>query len=227
MREIVIDTETTGLNPFEGDKIVEIGCVEMINHVPTNKVFHKYINPQRDIPEEVIKIHGITEEFLKDKPTFAEIADEFLDFISSDNLVIHNAAFDMSFINSELVAINKKPIDMQRVIDSLAIARHKFPGDKASLDSLCKKFGIDNSHRTKHGALLDAELLSEVYLELVGGREPSLVMSSFKKQNIEKNKTLEKNYKERYFKASEEELEKHRNFLNKLKNPVWNKLSET
>ncbi len=227
MREIVIDTETTGLNPFEGDKIVEIGCVEMINHVPTNKVFHKYINPQRDIPEEVIKIHGITEEFLKDKPTFAEIADEFLDFISSDNLVIHNAAFDMSFINSELVAINKKPIDMQRVIDSLAIARHKFPGDKASLDSLCKKFGIDNSHRTKHGALLDAELLSEVYLELVGGREPSLVMSSFKKQNLEKNKTLEKNYKERYFKASEEELEKHRNFLNKLKNPVWNKLSET
>ena len=116
---------------------------------------------------------------------------------------------------------------MQRVIDSLAIARHKFPGDKASLDSLCKKFGIDNSHRTKHGALLDAELLSEVYLELVGGREPSLVMSSFKKQNLEKNKTLEKNYKERYFKASEEELEKHRNFLNKLKNPVWNKLSET
>ena len=227
MREIVIDTETTGLNPFEGDKIVEIGCVEMINHVPTNKVFHKYINPQRDIPEEVIKIHGITEEFLKDKPTFAEIADEFLDFISSDNLVIHNAAFDMSFINSELVAINKKPIDMHRVIDSLAIARHKFPGDKASLDSLCKKFGIDNSHRTKHGALLDAELLSEVYLELVGGREPSLVMSSFKKQNLEKNKTLEKNYKERYFKASEEELEKHRNFLNKLKNPVWNKLSET
>ncbi len=227
MREIVIDTETTGLNPFEGDKIVEIGCVEIINHVPTNKVFHKYINPQRDIPEEVIKIHGITEEFLKDKPTFAEIADEFLDFISSDNLVIHNAAFDMSFINSELVAINKKPIDMHRVIDSLAIARHKFPGDKASLDSLCKKFGIDNSHRTKHGALLDAELLSEVYLELVGGREPSLVMSSFKKQNLEKNKTLEKNYKERYFKASEEELEKHRNFLNKLKNPVWNKLSET
>ena len=227
MREIVIDTETTGLNPFEGDKIVEIGCVEMINHVPTNKVFHKYINPQRDIPEEVIKIHGITEEFLKDKPTFAEIADEFLDFISSDNLVIHNAAFDMSFINSELVAINKNPIDMHRVIDSLAIARHKFPGDKASLDSLCKKFGIDNSHRTKHGALLDAELLSEVYLELVGGREPSLVMSSFKKQNLEKNKTLEKNYKERYFKASEEELEKHRNFLNKLKNPVWNKLSET
>ncbi|MBR7158206.1 MAG: DNA polymerase III subunit epsilon [Alphaproteobacteria bacterium] len=227
MREIAIDTETTGLSPFNGDKIVEIGCVEMINHVPTNNVFHRYINPQRDVPEEVVKIHGITEEFLKDKPIFSAIADEFLAFIGSDTLVIHNAAFDMSFINAELAAINKEPIDMGRVIDSLAIARRKFPGDKANLDSLCKKFGIDNSHRTKHGALLDAELLSEVYLELVGGREPGLAMTTLQKKSPEVAAAVKTEARpERFFPASEEELKEHRDFLlSKLKDPVWNKLS--
>ncbi len=226
MREIAIDTETTGLNPFEGDKIVEIGCVEMINHIPTDKVFHKYINPQRDVPEEVVKIHGLTEEFLKDKPIFADIVDEFLEFIGSDALVIHNAAFDMGFINSELAAVKKPVIDMGKVTDTLAIARHKFPGDKANLDSLCKRFGIDNSHRTKHGALLDAELLSEVYLELMGGREPGLVISSLEKKKLKVEVTAKEEIRaERFFPVSEEEEEKHREFLNKLKNPVWNNLS--
>lgn len=172
MREIVLDTETTGFKPEEGDRIVEIGCVELINHMPSGEVFHVYINPERDMPEAAERVHGLSEEFLKDKPVFVDIAQDFVDFIADSQMVIHNAAFDMKFLNFELKKCGKNEYGMRRAIDTLLIARRKFPGQGASLDALCRRFRIDNSARTKHGALLDAELLAEVYLELIGGREP-------------------------------------------------------
>ena len=178
MREIVLDTETTGFEPSEGHRIVEIGCVEIINKVPTGKTCHLYINPERDMPPEAQKIHGLSAEFLSTFPVFAEIADEFLTFIADDPLVIHNAAFDMKFINAELAALRLPVLPNSRAIDTLMIARRKFPGAQASLDALCRRFQIDNSNRTLHGALLDAELLAEVYLELGGGREPGLSLGA-------------------------------------------------
>ena len=160
VREIVFDTETTGFYPEKGDKLVEIGAVELINHMPTGRTYHQYINPERDVPEEVVKVHGLTEEFLKDYPIFADIAQEFIDFVGEDGiLVAHNATFDMNFINYELSLINKNTYKNDRVIDTLEIARNMFPGARNNLDALCKRFSIDNSKRTKHGALLDAELL--------------------------------------------------------------------
>lgn len=178
MRQIVLDTETTGLSPQEGHRLVELGCIEVMNHVPTGNVFHRYINPERDMPEGAFKVHGLSSEFLSDKPKFAEIADEFLDFIAEDELVIHNAAFDMAFLNYELKLVSRPPIAARRAIDTLTIARQRFPGAQNSLDALCKRFDIDNSGRVKHGALLDAELLAEVYLELMGGRQPTLVLDA-------------------------------------------------
>ncbi|MFT3690712.1 DNA polymerase III subunit epsilon [Paenirhodobacter sp.] len=173
MREIVLDTETTGFEPSEGHRIVEIGAVELFNHVPTGKTYHQYINPERDMPTEAFQVHGISEEFLRDKPVFALIAQEFLDFIGTDSkLVIHNAAFDMKFLNAELSWVRKPLIAADRAVDTLMMARRKFPGSPASLDALCRRFGIDNSSRTLHGALLDSEILAEVYLELIGGRQP-------------------------------------------------------
>lgn len=178
MREIVLDTETTGFEPSEGHRIVEIGAVELFNHVPTGKTYHQYINPQRDMPTEAFQVHGISEEFLRDKPLFAGIAQDFLDFIGSDSkLVIHNAAFDMKFLNAELSWVQKPLIAQDRAIDTLMMARRKFPGSPASLDALCRRFGIDNSSRTLHGALLDSEILAEVYLELIGGRQPGFGLS--------------------------------------------------
>lgn len=176
-REIVLDTETTGLSPASGDRIVEIGCVELINHVPTGKNFHVYLNPERDMPEEAFRVHGLSEEFLADKPLFKDEADNFLEFISDGTLVIHNASFDMGFLNAELEAI-KKPQLPNNVIDTVQVARQRHPGARVSLDALCKHYGIDNSRRSLHGALLDSEILAEVYLELIGGRQVALSLSA-------------------------------------------------
>ena len=191
MREIVLDTETTGLSPDNGDRIVEIGCVELINHVPTSNTYQVYLNPEKDMDPGAEKVHGLTNEFLLDKPKFIEIADSFLDFIGDSNLIAHNADFDINFLNSELVRAKKDKINNDRVIDTLKIARSKFPGARNSLDALCKRFFVDNSNRSLHGALLDSELLAEVYLELVGGKEPDLELSTntIKKDNNSQNKT--------------------------------------
>lgn len=178
MREIVLDTETTGFEPAEGHRIVEIGAIELFNHVPTGQTYHQYINPERAMPAEAFDVHGLGDDFLRDKPRFADIAPAFLDFVGADSrLVIHNAAFDMKFLNAELNWVNLPPIVTERALDTVALARRKFPGAPASLDALCRRFGIDNSAREKHGALLDSELLAEVYLELIGGRQPDLVLA--------------------------------------------------
>ncbi|MBI1260236.1 MAG: DNA polymerase III subunit epsilon [Rhizobiales bacterium] len=178
MREIILDTETTGLSPAEGDRLVEIGCLELFNHVATGKTYHQYINPERDMPEGAFRVHGLSAEFLSDKPVFAEVADAFLEFIGDSPLVIHNASFDMGFINAELRMAGRDILPKSRAIDTLDIARRRYPGAQNSLDALCRRFGIDNSGRTYHGALLDSELLAEVYLELNGGRQPGLVLDA-------------------------------------------------
>jgi len=183
MREIVFDTETTGMDPYEGDRIVEIGCLELENHMPTGKTFHVYVNPERDVPAEVVAVHGLDNERLKDEPTFGEIVGDFLDFIGSDSkLIAHNAEFDMKFVNAELKLFGFPSIDPRRVIDTLPMARKKFPGSPANLDALCRRFQIDNSSRTLHGALLDSELLAEVYMELLGGRQRGLMIENDKKE---------------------------------------------
>ncbi|HWW49146.1 MAG TPA: DNA polymerase III subunit epsilon [Xanthobacteraceae bacterium] len=177
MREIVLDTETTGLDPLRGDRLVEIGCVEMVNRMATGAVYHQYINPERDMPEEAFNVHGLSSEFLSDKPVFASIAQEFLDFIGDAPLVIHNAAFDIGFINAELTRASFEAVSRDRLVDTLLIARRKHPGAANRLDDLCSRYNIDNSRRTKHGALLDAELLAEVYIELVEARQASLILT--------------------------------------------------
>ncbi|PJI85874.1 DNA polymerase-3 subunit epsilon [Yoonia maricola] len=191
MREIVLDTETTGFEPHEGDRIVEIGAVELMGHVPTGRTYHQYINPQRSMPAEAFGVHGIGpdlleppqepkpgQETLRDKPLFKDIAQDFVDFVGDAKLVIHNAAFDMKFLNAELGWLNRPLLPMDQALDTLAIARRKFPGSPASLDALCRRFAIDNSSRTLHGALLDSEILAEVYLELIGGRQPDFALAA-------------------------------------------------
>ncbi|MFD0859495.1 DNA polymerase III subunit epsilon [Roseovarius aquimarinus] len=182
MREIVLDTETTGFEPDQGDRIVEIGGVELLNHMPTGRTYHEYIDPKRAMPEDAFKVHGLGDDFLRGKPVFADIADGFLEFVGDAKLVIHNAAFDMKFLNAELRWLNKPQIPWEQAIDTLAIARKKFPGSPASLDALCRRFNIDNSSRTLHGALLDSEILAEVYLELIGGRQPGLILGQAQSQ---------------------------------------------
>lgn len=178
MREIVLDTETTGFYPDKGDRIVEIGAVELFNHLPTRRTFHVYINPERAMPEEAFAVHGLGDDFLRDKPKFAEIAGAFIDFIGDDaKLIIHNASFDMKFLNAELQRAGHSALPWARAVDTLAMARDKFPGGQNSLDALCRRFGVDNSGRELHGALLDSELLAEVYLELIGGRQPDLMLA--------------------------------------------------
>lgn len=177
-REIVFDTETTGLSPNAGDRIVEIGCVEMLNHIPTGNTFHVYLNPERDMPEGAFAVHGLSSAFLADKPVFAAVADSFLDFIADGRLVAHNASFDMGFVNAELARLGHPGIGEERVVDTLVIARRKHPFAPNSLDALCQRYGIDNSRRTKHGALLDAEILAEVYMELLGGRQADLGLAA-------------------------------------------------
>ena len=177
MREIVLDTETTGFEPSEGHRIVEIGAVELFNHLPTGRTFHVYLNPERSMPKEAFEVHGLGDDFLRDKPLFRQEAQNFLDFVADSKLVIHNASFDMKFLNWELRTHGFPQIPNDRAIDTLMIARSRFPGSPASLDALCRRFGIDNSMREKHGALLDSEILAEVYLELIGGRQPDLVLA--------------------------------------------------
>ena len=188
MREIVLDTETTGFEPGEGDRIVEIGAVELMGHVPTGRTYHQYINPQRSMPAEAFAVHGLGDDFLKDQPVFKDIATDFVAFVGDARLVIHNAAFDMKFLNAELGWLNMPLLPMDQALDTLAIARRRFPGSPASLDALCRRFGIDNSSRTLHGALLDSEILAEVYLELIGGRQPDFALSST--GNASKNKAV-------------------------------------
>jgi DNA polymerase-3 subunit epsilon len=178
MREIVLDTETTGLDPEDGHRIVEIGAVELLNHMPTGRTFHVYINPDRMMPVEAFEVHGLGNDFLRDKPRFAQVVDDFLAFVTDTRLVIHNASFDMRFLNAELRWAGKPALPATQALDTLAIARKRFPGSPASLDALCRRFGVDNSGREKHGALLDSEILAEVYLELIGGRQPDFALSA-------------------------------------------------
>ena len=229
MREIVLDTETTGLNPEKGDRIVEIGCVELENHLPTGKTYHQYINPMRSISEEVVRVHGLTEQFLSDKPIFSEIADDFLTFVGENTpLVIHNAAFDMNFLNTELKGCGKQILSEERVVDTLLIARKKFPGAKVNLDELCKRFHVDASRRTVHGALLDSELLADVYLELITDRELNFGLSKKNKQNQNVNQNLKNVSREtfpvREWKMTPQEEMSHKEFLLKIKNPIWGEL---
>ena len=188
MREIVFDTETTGLNPLGGDRIVEIGCVELFNRLPTGETFHVYLNPERDMPEAAFRVHGLSAEFLSDKPLFTDIAQDFIDFIGDAALVAHNASFDMGFINAELVRVSRPTIDSERVIDTLQIARRKHPFGPNSLDALCQRYNIDNSKRTKHGALLDSEILAEVYIELTGGRQADLGLATIESKPSERQR---------------------------------------
>ncbi|WP_299779987.1 DNA polymerase III subunit epsilon [uncultured Roseobacter sp.] len=178
MREVVLDTETTGFDPETGDRIVEIGAVELMGHMATGKTYHQYINPERSMPEEAFQVHGLGDDFLRDKPKFAQVGQAFLDFIGDAKLVIHNAAFDIKFLNAELKWMGLPQIPWEQAIDTLEIARKRFPGSPASLDALCRRFNIDNSSRTLHGALLDSEILAEVYLELIGGRQPDFGLST-------------------------------------------------
>jgi len=215
MFEIILDTETTGLSTTQKHRIVEIGCIELKNQIPTNKIFHEYLNPQRSVSEEAYKIHGYSDEFLSDKKIFAEIAESFLDFIKDKKIIIHNAAFDLSFLNYEFRFINKKKIDNNNVIDTLAIAQQKYPGSSNSLDALCKRFNIDNSKREKHNALIDCQLLREIYINLIDQKEPRLNLKNkeihskkFGDQSMQKNNNLRK-----VIKPSKKELELHNTYL--------------
>tara|TARA_Y100000590_G_scaffold208325_1_gene236004 strand:- start:1508 stop:2185 length:678 start_codon:yes stop_codon:yes gene_type:complete len=215
MLEVILDTETTGLSTTENHRIVEIGCVELENQIPTNKIFHQYLNPERSVSEDAYKVHGYSDKFLSDKKTFSEISDEFLNFIKDKKLVIHNAPFDLSFLNYELKLINKKSIDKKNVIDTLELARSKHPGAQNSLDALCKRYNIDNSKREKHTALIDCHLLKEVYINLLDQKEPKLNLEnkdSFdpKPKNINIKGT---NVLRKILKISEDELKLHKSYL--------------
>lgn len=225
MREICLDTETTGLNPNNGDKIVEIGCVEMINGVRTGNDYHQYINPRRNMPSEAFKVHGISEEFLKDKPIFAHIADKFLEYIKGAKLVIHNAKFDMRFINFELQLINREPLSFDHVIDTLVMARSKFPGAKNTLDALCRRFEVDLGKRTKHGALLDSELLADVYIELMGGAQKRFKLKDSNNEEdarLAASKAQKTIIPSRNYAVDEEILAKHKEFIvQNFKDSAW------
>jgi DNA polymerase III subunit epsilon len=210
MNEVFLDTETTGLSFRDGHKIVEIACIETKDLIATGKVFHKLINPKRSMPNEAFKVHGFSEDFLKDKETFDQVADEFLDFIKDKKIIIHNASFDIGFLDGELDTIQKEKINKKQVIDSLEIARNRFPGSSNSLDALCKRFNVDLSRRAKHNALLDCELLREVYINLLDAKEPKFNLSNNpSEQNIDKAK----DYSKTIVKVSEDELKKHKEFL--------------
>ncbi|MEZ5690078.1 MAG: DNA polymerase III subunit epsilon [Rickettsiales bacterium] len=225
-REIVLDTETTGLEPKDGHRLVEIGCVELIDGIRSGEFFHIYLNPERDMPPEAFRVHGLSTEFLISKPVFAEKVDDFLEFIADSKLVIHNAAFDMKFLNFELERLGFASLNMDRVVDTLLIARKKFPGSPANLDALCKRFNIDLSGRTKHGALLDSELLADVYLELMGGRQATFILdgSRNEEENYEHQAKISDKKEElepRNFSISDEEIFAHSAMLEKIKNPIW------
>ena len=214
MKEIVLDTETTGLSVKDGHRIVEIGCIELENLIPTKKVFHCYLNPERKVSESALKVHGYTDKFLSDKKKFIDIADDFLEFISGKKIVIHNAEFDISHLNNELSLINKKSISKDNVIDTLEIARNKYPGSGLSLDALCKRFKIDNSKREKHTALIDCDLLSKVYINLLGQKEPVFQFKNSKKINNLRDGSFN-NYSKIIIKPSEKEIMEHKKFINR------------
>ncbi|WP_417825617.1 DNA polymerase III subunit epsilon [Thalassospira povalilytica] len=236
MREIVLDTETTGLDPYADHRLVEIGCIELVNHMPTGRQYHQYINPERPMPKEAFDVHGLGDDFLKDQPVFAEVADDFLEFIGDDSvLVIHNAAFDMKFLNAELEWLNKPRIAMERALDTVQMARKKFPGSPVSLDALCRRFKIDNSNRTLHGALLDSDLLAQVYLELLGGRQHGLSLDPNAQDadssggNVGRRVLGPKSnrLKPRPHVISEEELAAHQAYIeSKVKDAIWLKKQE-
>ncbi|WP_316205039.1 DNA polymerase III subunit epsilon [Bradyrhizobium sp. SZCCHNS3004] len=225
MREIVLDTETTGLDPLRGDRLVEIGCIEIFNRMPTGQVFHRYINPERDMPAEAFAVHGLSTEFLATKPLFHEIVEEFLTFIGDAPLVIHNASFDVGFINAELDRVRRAPIPRERLVDTLLLARRKHPGVSNRLDDLCSRYAIDNSRRTKHGALLDAELLAEVYVDLVGARQSQLILTQ-ESVEIRVGTSTDMPRRQRDVplapRISEAEREAHRAFIATLGDkPLW------
>lgn len=233
MREIVFDTETTGLDPRSGDRLVEIGCVEMVNRVPTGAVYHCYFNPGRDMPAEAEAVHGLSIGFLSDKPKFAEKAADFLDFIGDAPLVAHNAGFDFGFMNNELEMCGLEPVSRDRMIDTVAIARRKHPGAKLSLDALCSRYGIDRSHRTKHGALLDAELLAQLYVELQGGRQIGLELAAdapggayggMIEETVAVTSSVTRTFRSpRPHAASAEELARHAEFMAGFSEPIWSR----
>ena len=223
MREIVLDTETTGLDPAVGHRIVEVACIELINRVPSGRHFQSYINPERDMPEEAFRIHGLSAEFLSTQPVFAEVLESFLEFLGDGSLVIHNAEFDLKFLNTEMARIERPGLEDFNVVDTVALARRKFPGASASLDALCRRFGIDNSERELHGALLDTQLLAAVYLELMGGREPSLGLVAGGPTE-EKTAISERTTRTpRPHAPTETERAAHETFVKGLTEPIWNK----
>ena len=215
MIEVLLDIETTGLSVAQNHRIVEIGCIELNEQIPTNKVFHEYINPQRKVSEEAYKVHGYSDKFLADKKKFSEIVEKFLDFIKEKKIIIHNADFDLGFINYELRKIKIKPIDRTNVIDTLEVARKKFPGSQNSLDALCKRYNIDNSKREKHSAIIDCKLLKEVYINLLGQKEPKLNFQNAEiiDNNFYKLKLNKNNFKRKIIEVSEEELKLHKKYL--------------
>ena len=221
MREIVLDTETTGLDPLAGHRIVEIGCIELVNRFPTGQTYHTYINPERNMPDEAFRVHGLSSEFLSKHPVFAEVAADFEAFIGDAKLVIHNAAFDLGFINAELAKLDRDPVDSRRAIDTVLIARQKFPSASVSLDALCRRFDIDNSARTKHGALLDAELLSDVYLELIGARQTTLEFGQTTQKEMPTVSATRIDRTARAHQPTEKEREAHDAFVERLANPIW------
>ncbi|GAA4047388.1 DNA polymerase III subunit epsilon [Parerythrobacter jejuensis] len=228
MREIVFDTETTGLDPKTGDRMVEIGCVEMVNRVETGATFHAYYNPERDMPAGAEAVHGLSEVFLSDKPLFRDGAQDLLDFIGDAPLVAHNAGFDFGFLNTELELCGLEPVSLERMIDTVAIARKKHPGAKVSLDALCSRYGVDRSHRVKHGALLDAELLAQVYVELTGGRQIGLTLDADRPvadvtPTAKAMPATERKFREpRQHMASADEIARHKTFLEGIESPLWN-----
>ncbi|MHB1206285.1 MAG: DNA polymerase III subunit epsilon [Rhodospirillaceae bacterium] len=227
MREIVLDTETTGLSPID-HRVVEIGCIELFNHVATGREFHAYLNPERDMPSEAEAVHGLSGEFLNDKPLFAAVVEDFLAFVADSPVIAHNAGFDMGFINAELRRVDRAPLTADRAIDTVLLARRKFPGAQASLDALCRRFQIDTSARTKHGALLDAQLLAQVYLELIGGREPGLALAVSESVSVSSTVTIERTVREaRPHAPSEAERAAHAAFVATLKNAIWLRTAES
>jgi DNA polymerase-3 subunit epsilon len=228
MREIILDTETTGFNSRGDDRIVEIACLEIINKKATNNVFHTYINPMRDIPLSATRVHNITSAMVKDKPTFDLIAQDFLDFIQDDPLIIHNAPFDMGFLNAELERCNLKPLSSMQALDTLLMARKKFPGSNNTLDGLCKRYKIDLSNRQFHGALVDCDLLVQVYIELLGGKQKTLFFDDVEQTHLTLKQTsslFNFSKEKRYFPPSPDEIEEHKEFVNTLPNSLWKKLS--
>jgi DNA polymerase III subunit epsilon len=223
MREIVLDTETTGLDPAEGHRIIEIACLELSNHVPTGVTFQRYVNPEREMPDDALEVHGITAVFLADKPRFAEVAEDLLGFLGTAPLVIHNAEFDLRFLNAELARLGSPPLPPGRAIDTLLLARRKFPGAQASLDALCRRFEIDTSARAKHGALVDCQLLAQVYLELLGGRQPTLGLAAALSGSAGASGGERPVRPPRPHAPDAAELAAHRAMVARLKNPVWSR----